>query len=299
MTPSHAGTVLLACALSLPSIAAAGAQTLKIDYDISLAGIPLGSADLATTLEGPRYKMQVAAKLTGLAGLLIGGRGAATAAGAAPGPQPVPASFAVTSRSSSDQRTVRMGLAGGSVAAVEITPPIDEKADRVPLKESHKRGILDPVSALLMPAASRGGLTDPGNCNRTLPVFDGAARFDIVLSYEETKQIDKPGYSGPVLVCNARYVPIAGHRALRPSTKFMQDNREMQVWLAPLEGSRFLVPLRISVRTMVGMSVIEASQWTLQDDARMVPTSAGRRQAAEDLTSGSVRDGRSDADALR
>jgi hypothetical protein len=45
----------------------------------------------------------------------------------------------------------------------------------------------------------------------------------------------------------------------------MQDNRDISVWLAPVEGSRVLVPLRIAVRTMVGMSVIEASRWTLGD----------------------------------
>ena len=38
--------------------------------------------------------------------------------------------ISVTSRSSNDQRVVRMGLASGNVAAVEITPPIDEKPDR-------------------------------------------------------------------------------------------------------------------------------------------------------------------------
>ncbi|HEX2137227.1 MAG TPA: DUF3108 domain-containing protein [Microvirga sp.] len=258
--------------MALPGLAAsAAAQTLKVDYGISLAGLPLGSADLATSFQGTKYSMQVGAKLTGLAGMLTGGRGAATATGSLTGSQPLPASFAVTSRSSEDQRTVRMGLAGGSVAALDISPPLDEKPDRVPLKDSHKRGVVDPVSALLMPVPGKGALTDPGNCNRTLPIFDGAARFDVVLSYGETRQIEKPGYSGPVLVCNARYVPIAGHRALRPSTKFMEDNRDIQVWLAPVEGARLLVPLRIAVRTMIGMSVIEATQWAVQEQARVTP----------------------------
>ena len=270
MRLTNAFSALLAVAL--PGLAAtAEAQTLRVDYGISLAGLPLGSADLATSLEGPRYRMQVGAKLTGLAGMLTGGRGAATATGSLSGAQPLPASFAVTSRSSDNQRTVRMGLSAGSVAALEISPPLDEKPDRVPLKDSHKRGVLDPVSALLMPVSGKGAPTDPGNCNRTLPIFDGAARFDVVLSYGETRQIEVPGYSGPVLVCNARYVPIAGHRTLRPSTKFMEDNRDMQVWLAPVEGARLLVPMRIAVRTMVGMSVIEATQWALQEHARATP----------------------------
>jgi hypothetical protein len=260
LTPSLAAMAFGLCALAT----AAPAETLKVNYGISLAGLPLGSADLATTLDSSKYSVQVGAKLTGLAGLLTGGKGAATATGAVGGAQPVPASFAVTSRASSEQRTVRMGLTGGSVAAVEVNPPLDEKPDRVPLNDTHKRGVLDPVSALLMPATAKGSLTDPANCNRTLPIFDGAARFDVILSYGETRQVEKPGYRGPVLVCNARYVPIAGHRALRPSTKFMAENRDMQVWLAPVEGVRVLLPLRIAVRTTIGMSVIEASQWAIQ-----------------------------------
>lgn len=264
------GSTLLALAFC-GSALSVQAQTLKVDYALSLVGLPLGSANLVTTVDGSKYKMEVGAKLTGLAGLLVGGKGVANSAGAVPGTQPLPASFAVTSRSGKDERTVRMGLTGGSVAALDIAPPIDERADRVPVKESHKRGVVDPVSALLMPAASSGNPTDPANCNRTLPIFDGAARFDVVLTYGETKNVEKPGYKGPVIVCNARYVPIAGHRTERPATKFMAENRDMQVWLAPVEGTRLLVPLRISVRTMVGMSVVEASKWDVGGEAKVIP----------------------------
>jgi hypothetical protein len=270
-------TPLLAFGLALGLAGPAPAQTLKVGYGITLSGIPLGTADLATSFEGQRYRMELAAKLTGLAGLLTSGRGAATASGAFAGAQPAPSSFALTSRASGDQRTVRMGLSSGQVAALEIVPPLDAKPDRVPLAETHKRGVIDPVSALLMPA--RGDVRDTGNCNRTIPVFDGAARFDIVLTYAETRQVEKPGYRGPVLVCNARYVPIAGHRSLRPATKFMQDNQDMQVWLAPVESARVLVPLRIAVRTMAGMSIVEASRWAL-DDGKAVPGAAERAARA-------------------
>jgi hypothetical protein len=260
--------VVALCVASLP----AGAETLKVTYGVSLIGLPLGSADFETVVDGSKYSVEVGAKLTGLAGLLTGGKGAATSTGAVSGPQLQPSAFAVTSRSGKEQRTVRMGLNGGNVAALAIMPPLDEKPDRVPLQEVHKRGVVDPISALLMPAITAGRLTDPANCNRTIPVFDGAARFDIVLSYGETAAVDKPGYKGPVLVCQARYVPIAGHRALRPSTKFMEENRDMQVWLAPVEGTRLLVPIKIAVRTMIGMSVVEASTWTVSGDAKVVPT---------------------------
>ncbi|WP_112661735.1 DUF3108 domain-containing protein [Microvirga flavescens] len=259
--------------LAFAGIGAAQAQTLKADYDVSLAGLSLGTADLSSTFEGPKYTMQLGVKLTGLAKMLTGGKGAGTASGAIAGAIPQPAAFAVTSRASGDQRTVRMGLTAGTVAAVEIVPPIDEKPDRVPVKEADKKSVVDPISALLMPALASGSLTDPANCNRIIPVFDGAARFNVVLTYGETKEIDKPGYKGPVLVCNARYVAISGHRALRPSTKFMEDNKDMSVWLMPLEGPRLLVPVKIAVRTMIGMSVVEATNLSLGGEGKVVPVS--------------------------
>jgi hypothetical protein len=250
-----------------------GAQTLQVEYNVSLIGLSLGKADLVGTFDGSKYKMEAGVKLSGLAKLLTGGKGAATAAGAIVGSQPQPTSFAVTSRSSDDQRTVRMGLSSGNVAAVDIDPPIDEKPDRVPVKEQDKKGVVDPVSALLMPAIGNGNLTDAANCNRTIPVFDGAARFNVILSYGGTNKVDVPGYSGPVLVCNARYVPISGHRSERPATKFMRDNKDMSVWLAPVEGQRILFPVRVSVRTMVGMSVVEASRFSVEGSAKVVPIS--------------------------
>jgi hypothetical protein len=258
------------------SAAPAGAASLKADYGISLAGIPIGSATLTADLTGDRYKMEIQARMTGLVGAITGGAGGATATGSVGGARPLPGSYAMTSRSSSDQRTVRLGLNSGNVASVDISPPIEERADRVPVKDPHKRGILDPVSALLMPVMGHGDPLDPGVCNRTLPVFDGAARFDVVLSYAETRNVETAGYNGPVIVCNARYVAIAGHRADRPATKFMEENRDLSAWLAPVEGTRLLLPLRISVRTMIGTSVIEATRWTPEGDPAK-PTKASAR----------------------
>jgi hypothetical protein len=221
--------------------------------------------------------MDVQARMTGLAGAITGGSGAAAAAGTVSGARPLPSSYAVTSRTSRDQRSVRLNLRAGNVVTADIAPPVEDKEDRVPVKDVHKRGVLDPVSALLMPVVGRGEPLDPSVCNRTLPVFDGAARFDIALSYAETRNVEKPGYSGPVVVCNARYIPVAGHRPDRPGTKFMEENRDLSVWLAPVEGARVLMPIRIAVRTTLGMSVIEATRWSQEGGGKAVPISAKGR----------------------
>jgi hypothetical protein len=61
---------------------------------------------------------------------------------------------------------------------------------------------------------------------------------------------------------------------MRPSTKFMQENKDMSVWLAPVEGQRLLFPVRVAVRTMAGMSVVEAASFSVAGDAKVVPTAA-------------------------
>jgi hypothetical protein len=181
-----------------------------------------------------------------------------------------------------------MGLKGGRVAEVEIDPPLEPKPDRVPVKPADKRGVVDPMSALLMPALDSKSLTDPDNCNRTIPVFDGASRMNVVLTYAETKNAEIPGYSGPVLVCNARYVPISGHRSERPATKFMQDNRDMSVWLAPIEGPRLLFPLKVSVRTMIGIGEMQASLWSVEGDGKSSSPTRKAVRADEAIEAGTV-----------
>lgn len=267
-----------------PGAAPLRAATLQVEYEISMSGFSVGSADASASLNGERYNMQIQARLTGLAGAITGGRLGASASGTVASAKPLPSAYSVTSQSATEQRTVRLGMAGGNVASVDIAPPIEDRGgERVPIRDLHKRGVIDPVSALLMPFYGRGDAADPAACNRTLPVFDGAARFDIVMSFAETRVVDRAGYAGPVVVCNARYVPIAGHRPDRPATRFMQENQDISVWLAPVEGTRVMVPMRISVRTMMGVTVIDAQRWTHERDARPIPAAARRRAKAERL----------------
>lgn len=248
---------------SLGLLMAAGAvhaEKLAVTYDITLAGLSFGRADVAADISGSRYNLDVNARTTGLAAITKGA-GRAQSSGAIGGMIPNSTGYAMTAQSSDGPRTVRMAMTGGAVRGAEIVPPIDPKPDRVPVTDAHKRGVLDPVSALIMPQTSANA-TDGSNCNRTLPIFDGAARYDIILSYKGSRQVKTKGYEGPVIVCAARYVPQAGHRPERKATQFMANNRDIEAWLAPVNGTKVLVPYKISVKTMVGTAVIEASNFS-------------------------------------
>jgi hypothetical protein len=252
------------CAVPLAGPFPAAAGSFQAQYDISLSGIPIGVADVGAQLEGERYRLDLRARLTGLVGVLTGGKGGATASGTLSGAHVYPSSFALTSATGEATRTLRMALDAGTVQQVEIAPPLPDwdKPDRVPVSEAHKRNIVDPLSAVLMPVTIKAEGTEAAACNRSIPVFDGAMRFNIVLAYAGSRSVDSDSYRGPVVVCSVRYVPIAGHRPNRRVTKFMEANREIETWLAPLPGEKLFVPYRISVKTLIGTTVIEASRFT-------------------------------------
>jgi hypothetical protein len=255
-------TVLASTCLLLVGVPAS-AENLTAHYSVKLIGLSLGSAVVTSEIEPASYKVEAVAKLSGIASLISTSKGAATASGVfAQGGRVAPNAYATTSANSKMTRTMRVAMNAGDVKASEVTPPFDDFPDRIPITEAQKRAITDPLSALVMPVAGSGAVVGPAACNRTIPVYDGWTRFDVRLNYVGVRNVNVRGYAGQVAVCAARYVPISGHRPDRPATKFMAENKNMEVWLAPIGGSRIVMPFRISVATQMGTTVIEAQEFS-------------------------------------
>ena len=254
----------LALLSALPvETALAGDARVAIRYSMSVAGLPIGTAALnMSVVDGGAYKIVASAKVGGVLSLVSDGKGSATALGKLAANQPVSSGYALNSVSSDKQQTIRMAIAGGTVTQTEVNPAPTPHADRIPVTEADKQGVIDPLSAMVVPVGGKGDVLDQSVCQRTLPIFDGAQRFDVKLSYSRMEKVKaKGGYNGPALVCSARYVPIAGHRAEREQTKYMVDNKDMEIWLAPVSGTRVLAPWHIVIGTQVGRLVIDAAKF--------------------------------------
>ena len=261
--------VPLCMGMVLAALAApASADTLKARYAVSLIGLPLGQAQMVGSFDPGKYKLEASTKLTGLVAMVTSLKSAAIGTGTLANGRTLPTSYATTSANSQLTRTVRMGMTAGNVNAVDISPPFNDWPGRVPVTDAHKRNILDPVSALVMPVAAKDPLVGPAACNRKLPIFDAYTRFDVDLTYVGTRQVEAKGYKGPVSVCAARYTPISGHRPEREATKFLANNKQMEIWLAPIEKVHAVIPFRISVMTMVGMTVIEATEFAIEPSSQ-------------------------------
>ena len=247
-------------------IGSASAQSkLEARYTASLSGIPLGTGTWVVDIASDQYTAVATGRTTGLVRLISDGSGSSGARGAIHGASLVPATYASSTISDRRSDDVRMTLRAGAVKDVSVDPQMPPSPDRVPVTEAHRKGILDPMSAAIMPVAGSGDVLTPDACKRKLAVFDGRQRADIDLLFKRMDHVhaDK-GYSGPVVVCTVLYTPIAGHRPERPAIKYLVQTREMEMWLAPISGTRLLVPFRFSVPTPFGLGVLQATYFVTQ-----------------------------------
>jgi hypothetical protein len=265
-------------ALVLSGGTPAPAQTGKLQarYTGSLAGIPLGRGTWTVDLAGGQYTASAAGKTTGILQVFAGGHGAVEAKGTVTGGKPVTSTFASNVVSDKKLDVVRISVAGGNVKDYSAEPPVLQTPDRVPVTDAHRRGVVDPMSATLMPVAGQGSPLKPEACNRTLAIFDGRGRFDVALSYKRMDRArSEQGYDGPVVVCAVRYRPISGHRPSRAAIQYLMQSRDIEVALAPIGETRVLIPYRVTIPTVLGAAVLEATHFvTSSDHARQSPGTA-------------------------
>jgi hypothetical protein len=260
LVPSSARILTVAFALiACVQPAFAAADPFTADYRIRLSYLPMSVANgkLKLTMAGSsRYVADVSASGLGFAI-------SAKSVGSLRGAEVIPASAAIdTQDGKGKKRTIRMAMVNGTVRAAMLNPPERIRPDTVPLKPEHKSGVVDPISAMVLPAQGGKPLLDSSQCNRTLPIFEGSERFDITLTYDRTEKVKTPnGYEGSVLVCKARYKPVAGHRSNRSQVKYMENNRTIEAWFAPVAEANALVPWRVSLGTPVGQVIVEASRF--------------------------------------
>ena len=118
----------------------ASGDVLHATYRVSLVGLPIGSVNLNADLTPTSYTIAGDAKLTGLAKLFTNAHGASVGKGAIVQGHVSPAAFATIASSSNMTRTIRMALAGNTVTGIDISPPFQDKPDRVPLGPGDKHG---------------------------------------------------------------------------------------------------------------------------------------------------------------
>lgn len=255
-----AGSIGLA--LAAAATPAQAQAKLEARYTASLAGLPIGEGTWTIDLGADHYKSAATGTTTGLMRAFTGGHGTTVAQGTLQAGKLLSAAYAATIATAHKTDEIRFTVANGTIKDLSLDPPQDKDPERVPITDADQKGVLDPMTSTLVRMPGTGDLLTPEACQRSVAVFDGRLRYDLKMAYKrmETVKADK-GYAGPVVVCAVFFSPVAGYIPSRTAIKYLTRERDIEVWLAPIAGTRVLVPFRAQAPTPIGRALLEAREF--------------------------------------
>lgn len=224
-------------------------------YAIRFAGIKLGTFKIWSNLNNDSYSMRGKGTLKFITGLLFEIEGGTTTTGAVTKTGPRPSSFTFDFKTKKSRGTLAMMFEDNAVSHVMARPPFSDSPKIIPVTAAHVKGVLDPLSAMFFTARTASGVADGSVCPGRIPVFDGRQRFDLLLSHKKTVKIKKRGkggYRGVAVVCQIKYIPIAGYKPDNSGIKFMAATDDIEVWLIQVPRKAMYVPYYVTIPTPYG-----------------------------------------------
>lgn len=236
---------------------------LEAEYSATIAGIPVGHGRWVIEISDAQYTAAASGATTGIFRFFTGAHGTSASRGTfASSGQPTPTSYASTINYDRKIDDVRMAMVGGNVKDFSVEPPVPPHPDRIPVTDADRRGVVDPMTSTLNHVGGNGDPVSPSACGHKVGVFDGRVRYDLRSEFRRIEPVKaQKGYQGPAVVCAVYFAPISGYVPDRAIIKYLSALRDAEVWLAPITGTRVLVPFRVSVPTPIGTGVLQATQF--------------------------------------
>jgi hypothetical protein len=237
-------------------------QRLEAEYTVTIAGIPIGRGNWIIEISDDQYTAAASGATTGVLRFFTGARGTGAVHGTVSAGQPVPNTYGATITYDRRVDDVHISLVGGNVTDFAAEPPLPPAPERIPVTDADRRGVTDPMTSMLNRVAGTGDPVVPEACNRKVAVFDGRVRYDLHSEFRRIETVKaERGYEGPAVVCAVFFTPIAGYVPDRPAIKYLVTLHDAEVWLAPIAGTRVLVPFRFSMPTPLGQGLLQATQF--------------------------------------
>jgi Protein of unknown function (DUF3108) len=235
---------------------------LDARYEATLAGIAVGRGAWTIEINDDGYTAAAQGGTAGLAKAFAQGSGTSYAQGRVVNGALVPVGYNASTTTSKKTEAIHITLQNGNVKefGIDPVPPVDP--DRVPVTDAHKKGVFDPMTASLVRVSGNGDPVSPEACRNGASVFDGRMRYDLKLDFKRMETVrTEHGYYGPVVVCAIYFAPIAGYIPDRPVIKYLAGARNIEITLAPIAGTRYLVPYRMVIPTPLGTAMLEATHF--------------------------------------
>lgn len=243
--------------LSAPALAidTSWPASVAARYKLYFGGFEVGKYNFQSTSNGKTYVTTGNAEVSALFGAFKW-KGGIESTGTLGTTAPAPASYKLSFKSKSKIGSVTLGFDKAGVKSVDIVPAKPPHPDAVPLKPEHLKAVFDPMSSIL--AMTHGNGSNP--CNRTIPIFDGKIRFNLIMTAKADQRVKEETPSGQpkeLKVCKVKYVPVAGHKP-KDFDKPWIDYDAMEIAFRPIPSANVYVPYTVTIPTTIGSAVMSA-----------------------------------------
>jgi len=259
-------SLFVGAAMSLALTPPATAQgKVEAQYEATLSGIPVGKGAWTIEIGDDQFSASAFGGTSGLLKAFSGGSGTGESQGRVVNGALVATNYSASTTTSKKSEAIHIILANGNVKefGIDPEPPVDP--DRIPVTDAHRRGVFDPMTASLVRVPGNGDPLSPEACHGGVAVFDGRMRYELKLDFKRMETVKaERGYRGPVVVCALYFSPVAGYIPDRPVIKYLAAQRNIEIALAPVAGTRVLVPFWLKVPTPLGPAMLEATQFVTQ-----------------------------------
>jgi hypothetical protein len=250
---------LLVCVSVLTGASHAAAQApvkMQAQYDIYMTHVRVGEITWMANFADQGYLASASGKASGVFSVLINGEGAVNTQGVVSDGKLRPATVTTTVSDDEGRVEVRMSYENGVLKNVDDHGP-PPKPGRVAVTPALLSNVTDPLSAMLIHVSSETFAR--ANCERTLKIFDGRRRYDLVLSYNrvDTMKVER-GYAGRVLVCGVVLRALAGYDPDSLLVKYLAGKTDLELWFAPVAGAGVIAPVRAVMPTLIGTLELRA-----------------------------------------
>ncbi len=271
-------------AMAVPQRADAESMPVAAGYDVFAGGLHVLTSIFEIRLRDQSYNARIGAQLAGVPGWFVEWGAEIQSDGTIEGGRLDPEQYVLdrVRRGESQKTTLDFGREGQ--VDVSFDPVRNNSNGLVPpelLPES-----LDPLSGLLTVIHT---VTEGGECEATVPVFDGRRRYNLVFTDQGMHEVRPSRHSifaGQARKCRMQLEPVAG--AFRDQDDDDDDGdgfwntdpenaprRRLDIWLAePISGGPVL-PVRMVGRSSIGAVVVHLRSVNISSSTAEAEPAAG------------------------
>lgn len=235
---------------------------LDAKYQATLSGIEIGKGSWTVVIGDKDYSGSTSGGTTGLIKAIGGGHGTGSTQGRVIAGRLVPDSYLSSVFYGKKNETIRIAFAGERVSASSIEPEPPPTPERIPVVDTEKRAVSDPMSGVMFTVPGKDELPSPQACATKASIFDGRMRYDLQLAFRQMETVVlAKGAKIDAVVCTVRFRPISGYVPSRAAIKYLAARQDIDVALAPIAGTRVMVPVRVRISTPLGLGMVLATEF--------------------------------------